>query len=49
MLGFHFGRYSDWPESQGWAETELLHKGLLRDDDPVVDTYVVHTKQDHFS
>ena len=51
MLGFHFGPYSDWPESQGWAETELLHKGLhhlLRDDDPVVDTHVVHTKQDLF-
>ena len=47
---YHFGPYSDWPEGQGWAcpETELLHKGLLRDDDPVVDTYVVHTKQDHF-
>ena len=51
VLGFHFGPYSDWPESQGWAETELLHKGLhhlLRDDDPGVDTHVVHTKQDLF-
>ena len=55
MLSFHFGPYSDWPESQGWAETELLHKGLhhlLREGDHVVDTHVnvvVRTKRDHFS